>query len=101
MHEALALATLAAAGGPLAPRRPRAPSSFAGDAGGMHEALALAPLAAAGGPLAPRRALLESCGNATAALADPSRWAAHGLAAAQMQALRQPDGALLDAAAHW
>src|SRR5689334_6364415 len=82
-------------------RRPRAPSSFPGEAAAMHEAVALAVLAAAGGPLAPRRGLLEAAGSAPAALADAGAWARHGLSAAQASALRTPAPSILDAVAHW
>ncbi|TZF82921.1 DNA-processing protein DprA, partial [Cognatilysobacter lacus] len=67
----------------------------------MHEALALAVIAAAGGPLAPRRALLDAAGTAKAALADPARWGACGLTAAQIAALRVPPATAIDPARDW
>ncbi|GAB1594771.1 DNA-processing protein DprA [Lysobacter claricitrinus] len=68
----------------------------------MHDdALALATLVAAGGPLAPRRALLEAAGDATTALAEPSRWTAHALSATQVNALRGPAPAMLDSVRDW
>ncbi|MGY4517410.1 DNA-processing protein DprA [Lysobacter sp. HA18] len=68
----------------------------------MHDdALALATLVAAGGPLAPRRALLEAAGSATDALADPGRWSGRSLSAEQLEALRRPASAMLEAARIW
>lgn len=84
-------------------RRPRAPSSFPGDAGGMHDApIALALLVACGGPLAPRRALLEAAGDPVAATEAPDALrVACGLTPAQRALLERPPARELDAVRTW
>ncbi len=63
---------------------------------------ALLVLHAAGGAVAPRRALLEALATPAAALqAGPREWRRHGLADAQVQALRQPDTAMLGTSLDW
>jgi DNA processing protein len=63
---------------------------------------ALLLLHAAGGALAPRRALLEALASPAAALqAGPREWRRHGLGDAQVQALRQPDAAMLANSQDW
>ena len=86
-------------------RRPRAPSSYAGDADGMPitpEHDSLLRLLLSGAPASALRRLLDTHGNAEASCRAGLRdWTSHGLDSDACNAIRTPDPAALTRGERW